>query len=58
MKIITFVKPDINSKFIRVLHEIREGHSASEDFVYWTEICARAKSEGIICDYEVDIAKA
>ena len=55
MKIITFVKREIGSDYIRTEHDILHGHSAQETFEYWSNILHIALNQGIIVDYQVEL---
>lgn len=55
MKVITYVKPEINKAYIKQEHEVRADYSANEEFKYWSDICIRAMEIGRIVDYQVEL---
>ena len=56
MKVITYVKPEIDKSYIKQEHEIRADYSANEEFEHWSDICIRAMKNGKIVDYQVELA--
>ena len=57
MKVITFVKEEVSKPFIKVVHEIRPGYSANEEFEHWSDVCVRAMEIGRIVDYQVELSR-
>ena len=55
MKVITYVKPEIDKAYIKQEHEVRADYSANEEFEYWSDICIRAMEIGRIVDYQVEL---
>ena len=55
MKIITYVKKEINSCYVRVEHEVMPDKSAQEAFEHWSNICHIALKKHRIVDYQVEL---
>ena len=55
MKVITYVKQEISTPYIKKAHIITDGHSAHEEFEYWSDICYKAMKNGKIVDYQVEL---
>ena len=57
MKVITYVKKEINSCYVRVEHDVMLDRSAQETFEHWSNICYAALKQGRIVDYQVELIK-
>ncbi len=55
MKVITHVNQKIGKPYIKKVHKIKDGHSAEEEFEYWSDVCCKAMKNGKIVDYQVEL---
>ncbi len=56
MKVITYVKREMDTPYVKVEHEVKKNFSAEEQFKNWSNICYKAMNAGKIVDYQVELA--